>query len=143
MSDPEALLLVDHEQPELLEGHVVPEQAVGPDHHVDRPVGQACEHLPRLCGGEKAAEHLHPHREGCVTVGEGLGVLGREQRGGHEHRHLVTVLNCLERGPDRDLGLAEADVTADQAIHGTRLLHVGLHLFDRALLIDGLDERER
>ncbi len=143
VGDPEALLLVDDQQAELLEAHVVPEQAVGTDHHVDRPVGQAGKHLFGLGAGEEAAQHLDPDREGRVAVGEGLGVLARKQRGRHEHRGLVAVLHRLEGGSDRDLGLAEADVAADQPVHGARLLHVGLHLFDRPQLIGGLDEGER
>ena len=45
VADPEALLLVHHQQPELLEGDVSAEQAMGADDHVHRPVGQAGEHL--------------------------------------------------------------------------------------------------
>ena len=37
----EALLLVDDEQAEVVEAHVVGEQPVGADHHVDRAVGDA------------------------------------------------------------------------------------------------------
>ena len=56
VGDPEALLLVDHEQPELLEARRPAEQAVGADHDVDRPVGQAVDDLACLRVGEEAAD---------------------------------------------------------------------------------------
>ena len=48
----------------------------------------------------------------------------------------------LERGAHRDLGLAEADVAADQAVHRAAAREVGEHLVDRALLVGRLLERE-
>jgi hypothetical protein len=79
-----------------------------------------------------------------IPVGEGLGVLAGQQRGGYEDGGLVPVLDRLEDGrPDGHLGLAEPHVTADQPVHGLGPLHVGLDLFDGAELVGGLDERER
>src|SRR6476469_8585302 len=43
---------------------------------------------------------------------------------------------------NRDLGLAVADVTADQPVHGHRALHVGLDLVDAGQLVGRLDVRE-
>ena len=65
-------------------------------------------------------------------------VLLGEQRGGHQHRHLLAVLHRLERGPDGDLGLAEAHVAAHQAVHRVALLHVALHLGDGDELVGRL-----
>ena len=64
-------------------------------------------------------------------------LLGQEG-GGHEHRDLLAVLHRLERGPDRHLGLAEADVATDQAIHRRGVFHVGLHVGDRRELVGRL-----
>jgi hypothetical protein len=47
-------------------------------------------------------------------------VLLHEQRRGHEHGHLLAVLHGLERGAYGDLGLAVADVAADDAVHRDR-----------------------
>ena len=66
-----------------------------------------------------------------------------EQRGRHEDRHLLAVLHRLERGPHRDLGLAEPDVAADEAVHRDRPLHVGLDVVDRVQLVGRLLVRER
>ena len=69
-------------------------------------------------------------------------VLADQQGRRHQHRHLLAILDGLERRPDGDLCLAEPDVAADQAVHGDHPLHVGLDLLDRRQLVGGLDEAE-
>ena len=44
----EALLLVDHQQPEVLERHLGPEQLVGADQNVDLALSSALQHLADL-----------------------------------------------------------------------------------------------
>ena len=56
---------------------------------------------------------------------------------------LLAVLHRLERGAHRDLGLAEADVAAHQAVHRDRALHVALDVVDGLQLVGRLLERER
>ena len=75
-----------------------------------------------------------------VNVGQ---VLLDQQRRRHQHRDLLAVLHRLERRAHRDLGLAVADVAADQPVHRDRLLHVGLDLVDRGELVGRLGVRER
>ncbi len=70
-------------------------------------------------------------------------MLLREDRRRHEHGDLLAVLHRLERGPDRDLGLAVADVTADQPVHRHRLLHVVLDVVHGGELVGGLHVGER
>ena len=142
VADPESLLLVHHQQPELLERDVAPEQPVGPHHHIHRAVGQPGQHRLGLGVGQEPAEHLHLHRERRVAVGEGLGVLTGQQRRGHQDRGLEPVLDRLEHRPDGHLRLAEAHVAADQPVHGLGSLHVRLDLLDGPELVGGLDERE-
>ena len=108
VADPEPLLLVHHQQAQLLEGDVPAEEAVGPHHHVHRAVGQSGQHRLGLGVGQEPAEHLHLAPGRGVPVGEGLGVLAGQQGGRHQHRGLVPVLDRLEHGPDGHLGLAEA-----------------------------------
>ena len=139
----EALLLVHDHQAEVLPPHTRGEQAVGTDHHVDRPVGQALEDLLGLGVRGEAAEPLDGHGEAGHALGERREVLLREQRRGHEYGDLGAVLDGLERGAHGDLGLAVADVAHHDAVHGGGLLHVRLDLLDRAELVDGLGERER
>ncbi len=69
-------------------------------------------------------------------------MLPDEQGRRHEHDDLLAVLHRLERRAHRDLGLAEADVAGDEAVHRDGPLHVGLHLVDGGELIGRLGERE-
>src|SRR5690606_26822340 len=61
-----------------------------------------------------------------------------QQGRGDEDGDLLAVLDGLEGGPHRDLRLAVADVAADQAVHGDRLLHVLLDLGDGGQLVGRL-----
>ena len=139
----EALLLVHHQQAEVLEHDVVGQEPVGADDDVDLAGAQPLGHLPRLRGREEPGQHLDAHGVAGEAVAEGLVVLLGQQRGGHQHRHLLAVLHRLEGGPDGDLGLSEAHIAAHQAVHRVALLHVTLHLGDRHELVGRLLVRER
>ena len=141
--DAEPLLLVDDEQADVLELHLLGEDAVRADDHVDGAVGEARDRLARLLVGLEPAERAHVHGESREPLAEGLEVLPHEQGRRHEHRDLLAVLDGLECGAHRDLGLAEADVAREQAVHRDRPLHVGLDLVDRLQLVGRLGERER
>jgi hypothetical protein len=82
------------------------------------------EHLALLLRRAEAGERLDADGEAGEPLGEAAQVLLGEDRGRHEHRHLLAVLHRLERGADRDLGLAVADVAADQPVHRPDRLHV-------------------
>ena len=101
-------------------------------------VGDAADDGRGFPRGQKAREHLDPHRVGRETVGERLVVLPGEDRRRHEHGDLRAVLDRLEGGTQRDLGLAEPDVAADESVHRDRAFHVRLHLGDGAQLVGGL-----
>ena len=94
------------------------------------------------CRSGSATSARTVDRELRVALGEGLEVLLDEQRRRHEHGDLLAVLHRLERRPHRDLGLAVADVAADQAVHRDGPLHVGLDLVDGAQLVGRLDVGE-
>ena len=64
-----------------------------------------------------------------------LHVLEGEHRGRREKRDLLAVHRRLERGAHGDLGLAVADVAAQQPIHRRRRFHVALDVGDRRALI--------
>ncbi len=69
-------------------------------------------------------------------------MLLREHRRRAEERDLPARHRRAERGTQRDLRLAEADVAADEAIHRARRLEVAVDVVDRARLVGGLVERE-
>ena len=69
---------------------------------------------------------------------KGLGVLARQQRGRHHDRDLLAVHRRDEGRAQRHLGLAEADVAADQAVHRPAGAEIVEHRVDRGLLVVGL-----
>ena len=97
---------------------VATEQPVGADQHVHLAVGELLEDAALLGGAAKARDHLHAHRQLREALAEGPVVLLGEDRGGHQHQRLLAALGRLEGGPQGHLGLAVADVAADQAVHG-------------------------
>ncbi len=133
-----ALLFVDDQQPQILEGDVLAQQTVGADDQVHLAAEQALDHLLLLVGGAETAEHFDPNGEGGQTTAEGAMVLGGQDRGGDQHRHLFAVHDGLERGPHGHLGLAIAHVAADQPVHGPVQLHVHLHIHNGLELVLGL-----
>ena len=64
-------------------------------------------------------------------------MLAREKRRRHHDRHLLAVHGGDEGGAQRHLGLAEAHVAADQAVHGPALLQVLEHGGDGGQLVFG------
>ena len=140
--DPEALLLVDDEETEVFEPDVAGQQAVGSDHAIDLAVAQTLLNHLGLARREESRQHLDTDRVAGEPVGEGVAVLCGEQRGRREDSDLLAALDGFERGADRDLGLAESDVAADEAVHRVGPLHVGFDVVDRRGLVGGLDVRE-
>ncbi|MBM7804099.1 hypothetical protein JOE58_003350 [Curtobacterium luteum] len=141
--DAEALLLVDDDEPDVLELDVLRQDPVRADDDVDGAVREARDRLLRLLLRLEPAERPEVHGEAGEALLEGLHVLPDEERRRHEHGDLLAVLHGLERRADRDLGLAVADVAGEQAVHGDRTLHVALDLVDGGQLVGGLGERER
>ena len=65
-------------------------------------------------------------------------MLEGEDRGGREDRHLLAVEHRAHGRAHRDLGLAVADVAADEPVHRRRGGHVRGDLGDRLGLVRGL-----
>ena len=143
LGDAEALLLVDDHEPERLRHDVAREHAVRADQHVDLALGVVGEHALDLARAAHARHELDAQREVAEAVAERLQVLLGEHRRRREHQHLAPRARDLERAAQRDLGLAEADVAADQPVHRPIRLEVVLDRLDRARLVLGLRVRER
>ncbi len=122
----EFLLLVDYQQSQVFELHVLAYQLVGAHDDVDLALGQVGEYLAGFLGRAGARQVLDAHGEVAQALAEGGVVLEGEHSRGHQHGHLLAVGGCLERRAYRDLGLAEAHVAAYQAVHGALAFHVGL-----------------
>jgi hypothetical protein len=138
----ETVLLVDDQQAQARELHVRRQQLVRADDDVDRAVGQARERRLHLLGRAEARQLRHLHRPVGEAVDQGLVVLLGEQRGRRQEGHLLAAVHGDEGGAQRDLGLAEADVAAHQAVHRLRADHVLHHGVDGGALVGRLLEAE-
>ena len=141
--DAEALLFVDDHQSQVLEFEVFGQQAVRPDHDIDCPGADGVERLRLLFGRPEAREHIDLERERRHALAERVEVLRGQDRGRAKHGDLTPLRRDLERGANRDLGLAVADIAADQAVHRARGFQVALDIVDRGLLVGRLGVGER
>ena len=142
VADAETLLLVDDDQAEVGELHVGAEQAVRADEDVDLPELQPADDVGLLLGRPEPADDVdgdgevgHPLAEGAVVL---VGQDGRR----YEQGDLLAALDDLQRRPHRDLGLAEPDVAAQQAVHRAAEGEVGIDLLDGRQLVGRLDVQE-
>ena len=142
LRDAEALLLVEDHEAELLRDHVAREDAVRADEDVDLAGAEVGEDPLRVLRRDEARDHLDADREVAVALAERVEVLLGEDRRRREEQRLLAVHRDGERGAHGDLRLAEADVTADEAIHRARRLEVFHHRLDRGRLVGRLAERE-
>ena len=123
----EALLLVDDQQPQILELHALLQQLMGADQQVQTAGAGCLQNAFLLLGGGESGQHLDLHREILEpSAGGGIVLLG--QNGSrHQNRRLLAVQNTLHNGSERHLRLAVAHVAAEKPVHGPGLLHI---LFD-------------
>ncbi len=138
----EAVFLVDDDQPQLRKDDIVAQQAMRPDHDVDRSLGDLGEDGRLFLRRLEARDDGDADGKVGESFGEGAEMLLGEDRGGDEHRDLSPALDRLERRANGDLGLAVAHVADEEAIHGARLLHVALHVGRRLALVGRVLEEE-
>ncbi len=138
----EAVLLVHHHQAQILEAHIVLQQAMGADDDVDLAVAQVFQQGGLLLGGAHARQAGDAQRPVGEAVAEVLLVLLHQQGGRRQHANLLAGARGGEAGAQRHLGLAEADITADHAVHRLGAGQIGQHGVDGLLLVDGGLERE-
>ncbi len=110
---------------------------MGADHDIDSAFGKALLDLVQFLGRDQARGLRDIDRKTPKPLGEGLGVLPRQQRGRHHHRDLLAVERDRERRAQRHLGLAEADVAADQPVHRPAAFEVFQGRGDGAELVFG------
>ena len=88
----EALLLVDDDQPQIMELHILGQQPVGADHDVDLPRLSGRRRISSCClARAEAGEQLHVHGEALHAPQDGLVVLPGQDGGGHQHGALLAV----------------------------------------------------
>ncbi len=111
---------------------------VGADDDIDPPARHVRLHLLGALGGHEARQLLDPDRQSGETFGEAAVMLARQQRGRHHHRHLGSRHHRGEGRAQRHLGLAEADVAADEPVGRPPRRQIAERVADRLLLVLGL-----
>jgi hypothetical protein len=122
------LLLVDDQQPEVAELRIA-EQRMGADDDVDGARLDPLAHRIDLLARHQPRDLRDVHRIAVEAFAERGVVLARQQRGGHDDRHLLARHDRDEGGAQRHFGLAEADVAAHQPVHRP----AGLQVLQRRL----------
>ena len=102
------------------------------------PFGEVADDVALLAVGAEPAEYLHADGIGLESLGEGGEVLLGEDGGWHEYGDLESVCDRLEGGAKGDLGLAVADIAADEPVHGPDAFHIALHVEDGLGLVGRL-----
>ena len=110
----EAMLLVEDDQAEVVELHVLLDQLVRADDDVQLAFRQVLQRLRHFLGRTEARQFGNLDRPVGETVGEILEMLFGEQRSGHQHRDLLAIHRRDEGGAQCDFGLAETHVAADE-----------------------------
>ncbi len=136
--DAEMLLLIDDEKPEIGELDCLAEQRMGADDDVDMAALDALLHLGDLFGAYQPRGMRDLHGKAAEALGEGVEVLAGEQRGRHHDGDLLAGENGDEACAQGDLGLAEADIAADQPVHGPAASQIVEHGADARGLVLGL-----
>ena len=95
----EAMLLVDHREPELLVGDLLLEDRVGADEDVDRAVGEAHQHAVARPALLAAGEDRDPDAEAVELAEQGRMMLAGEDLGRGEQRRLRARLRPRSASP--------------------------------------------
>ena len=136
--DAELLLLINNQQTKVFELNVFSQDTVGTDKNIHFPFGKPFHYSLCLSSGAGTTQILHPARQAFQSLLEGLEMLIGKYGSGHQYSHLLIVRHSLESGTNSHLRLAEAHVTAHQAVHRTGTLHVGLHVGSSLTLVGGI-----
>ena len=138
VGDAEMLLLVDDDQPEIPELDGLAKERVGADDDIDLALGEAFLGFRQLRGADQARGLRDVDRIAAQPLGKRLHMLAREQGGRHDDGDLLAVHGGDESSAQRHLGLAEADIAANQAIHRASGGEIVEHGRDGGLLVVGL-----
>ena len=101
-------------------------------------VGECRARQRRILRIDEARELSHLERETLESLGESAEMLARQQRRRHDDGDLLAAHGHDEGGAQRDFGLAEADIAADEAIHRPPAGQVFDRVGDGVFLVLGL-----
>ena len=119
------------------------EQRVGADDDVDVAIGQAALDLGRILRGDHARQLADAAPAGLRSARRSCGNAGAPAASSAPRRRpALPDIATDEGGAQRDLGLAEADIAADQPVHRLARGQILQHVGDGASLVVGFGKRE-
>src|SRR5690348_17340263 len=130
----EAMLLVDHRESQRGERRALLEQGVGPQGHPRFPGGYSRAPGFALLFALASREPCDLYAERGEPIVELAEMLLGKYLGGSHHCSLHAVLDRAQGCEHRNDGLAAADVTLEQSVHGVRLRQIALDILPRSLL---------
>ena len=137
VADTEALLLIDDQQPQILELDRFLQQLVGADDEIHGACPQIRQGLLLQLRGPEPVQHVNIYRE-TPEAGNGGGiVLLGKNGGGNQNGHLLSVHDSLHNSPEGNFRLSEAHIAAEQTIHGGRGFHIPLDVGNAPQLVVG------
>ena len=125
MQDPKALFFVDHYQAEIFERYVAGNEPMRSDDNVDAAPAQVLQNSFLLRPGTKPTQHLDAYRIIEHSLPKSFEMLLCQHRGRRENRDLFSIHHRFKGGSDCNFSFAEANVTANQAVHRLWPFHVG------------------
>src|SRR5690606_38812409 len=131
----EAMLLVDDDEADVAKILRVLQQAMRPYDHIHIARAKSLDDTLRIFARTESGQDFHAHRPVGETVLERLAVLLREQGRRPQDRYLLAAVHWREGCAQRDFRFAEANVAANDAVHGAAGLEVRKNLVDRAALV--------
>ena len=139
----EPLFLVNDQQTQVFELHVVRKQAVCADDDIHRAGLDLFDDGALFLVRAKTREHFDGERKRREALAKRIEMLLCQHCCRHENGDLLAIVRGFERGAQRDFGFAVPHIADDQAIHRTRFFHIGFYVVNHAQLVFGLDVGER
>ena len=131
LADAEPMLLVDHREPEIGEGHAFLKQRMRADSDVDRSFRQ-CGERGAASGRLVASGHERDAQADARRErGHALVVLAGENLGRRHHRRLPAGFDHVRHCEKRNDGLARSDVALQQPQHALFGSEIGADVVDR------------
>ena len=143
LPDAKPVLLVDDHQPQFRELDPLLDEGLGADDELGRPVGDLCERLPPLGGGEGAGQQLPLDPAVGEIALDRLGMLAGEDFGGGHEGGLVPSRDGLQQGIQGDHCFARSHIGLQQAVHRPPRGEIFRDLGDGAILPRGEREGEQ
>lgn len=132
------MLLIDDQESEIPEYYSLPEDSVGSDDTVDRPVRKPLEDFPDFPRFAETREYGETHAERRKPLPQGFNVFIGED----DERRYENGLFSIQKSPvdcvHRHLRFPEPDVSRKESVHRLGRLHIDKYFFYGSCLVLGV-----